>query len=159
MCREVDAWDEAGADLIILADDLAYDGGLYFSPALFDRLLMDHYRLMLRRRRPMGFHSDGDLTHLLPALTKAGFSCFSLEPEATSPRTVWQRFGRQVTLLSGIPAAWLATPVRSSEVLPELVDLAHSGSLVLASACGLFEPSFIENLKMIYRLSEHSASA
>ena len=41
---ELAAWDAAGADLIMLADDMAYDGGPYFSPTLFDRLLVSHYR-------------------------------------------------------------------------------------------------------------------
>jgi uroporphyrinogen decarboxylase len=155
--REVDAWDEAGADLIMLADDLAYDGGPYFAPALLDRLLLPHYRRLLlgvRRRRPIGFHSDGDLTRLLPALIQAGFACFSLEPEATRPNAVWRRFGRHVTVLSGIPAAWLTTPVASSDVLSGLADLSRGGSLILGSACGLFEPGSVDRLKTIYRLAD-----
>lgn len=162
MQREVDAWDDAGADLIMLADDLAYDGGPYFSPTLFRRLLVPHYQRLLlaaRRRLPIGFHSDGDLTRVLPALVQAGFACFSLEPEATGPIAVWRRFGHQVTLLSGIPAAWLTTPVPTSDVLSGLADLARGGSLILASACGLFEPSCVDSLKTIYRLARRSKSA
>ena len=162
MQREVAAWEEAGADLILVADDLAYDKGPYFSPALFATLLLPHYqRLFLpsRRQSPMGFHSDGDITLLLPALIRAGFTCLSLEPEATSPSAVWQRFGQRVTLLTGIPAAWLTTPVASSQVLSGLADLALGGSLILASACGLFERSSVGNLKMIYQLAKRSTSA
>ncbi len=153
---ELAAWDAAGADLIMLADDMAYDGGPYFSPTLFDRLLVSHYRrwlLAAPRQAALGFHSDGDLSRLLPALVQAGFSCFSLEPEATRPSAVWQRFGRHLTLLSGIPAAWLTTPAPFSEVTSGLADLALGGSLILGSACGLFEPSSIDRLKTIYRLA------
>ena len=158
---ELVAWDAAGADLVVLADDLAYDGGPYFSPALFDRLLVSHYRrwlLAAPRRAPLGFHSDGDISRLLPALVQAGFACFSLEPEATRPSAVWQRFGHHLTLLSGIPAAWLTTPTSSSEVVSGLADLARGGSLILGSACGLFEPSCIDGLKKIYRLAGDSGT-
>jgi uroporphyrinogen-III decarboxylase len=158
---EAGAWEDAGADLIMLADDLAYNGGPYFSPTLFRRLLVPHYRrlLLAARRLPIGFHSDGDLSRLLPALVSAGFACFSLEPEATSPSAVWQRFGHHVTLLSGIPAAWLTTPVAAANVQAELQDLVRGGSLILTSACGLFEPSSVDRLKTIYHLARRSQSA
>jgi hypothetical protein len=159
---DFDAWDEAGVDLIMLADDLAYAGGAFFSPALFHHLLLPHYKELLlapRRRLPVGLHSDGDLSRMLPELVQAGFSCFSLEPEAISPNAVWQRFGHAVTLLSGIPAAWLTMPVPPSDVLCGLSDLACGGSLILASACGLWEPSSVDSLKTIYRLAGASESA
>lgn len=159
--REVDGWTLAGADLIVLADDVAYAGGPLFSPTLFERLLVPHYRRLLDRRRrpPVGFHADGDVSRLLPALVQAGFTCFSLEPEATGPDGVWRRFGRRMTLLTGIPAAWLGASVDWSEVASVLADLACGGSLILASACGLFEPGAIENLKTIYRLADGTATA
>jgi uroporphyrinogen decarboxylase len=153
--REVEAWITAGADLIILADDLAYSGGPYFAPTLLDRLLVPHYQRLCQvaqPRLPIGFHSDGNLVRLLPALVHAGFSCFSLEPEATSPAAVWQHYGRHLTMLSGIPAAWLTTPLEPPEVLSALAELLAGGSLILASACGLFEQSSVANLREIYRL-------
>ncbi|MGO8685153.1 MAG: uroporphyrinogen decarboxylase family protein [Thermoleophilia bacterium] len=155
--REIEAWVTAGADLIILADDVAYTGGPYFAPALLDRLLLPHYQRLCRAVQPtlpIGFHSDGDLVRLLPTLVQAGFSCFSLEPEATCPAQVWRHYGRHLTMLSGIPAAWLTLPLEPSGVRFELTQLLSGGSLILASACGLFEPSSTANLREIYRLTE-----
>ena len=165
--REVEGWSLAGADLVVLADDVAYAGGPLFSPALFERLLVPQYRRLLagpppldgeRRRPTLGFHSDGDMRRLLPALVRAGFSCFSLEPEATAAGEVWRRFGRRVTLLTGIPAAWLTSAVDWRDVTSALADLACGGSLILASTCGLFEPRSLENLTTIYRLADGAAA-
>ena len=168
--REVDGWTLAGADLIVLADDVAHTGGPLFSPALFERELVPHYRRLLdgagprspghgRQRPLLGFHSDGDLSRLLPALVRAGFACFSLEPEATAPAEVWRRFGRRVTLLTGIPAAWLTRFVDWSQVAPALAELTRGGSLILASTCGVFERRGLENLATIYRLTDDAAAS
>lgn len=159
--REVDGWTAAGVELIVLADDVAHAAGPLFSPALFERSLVPHYRRLLDRARqtPMAFHADGDLRRLLPALVQAGFTSFSLEPEATAPDEVWRRYGRNVTLLTGIPAAWLTAAVDWPRVAAALPGLTCDGSLILASTCGLFEPQGVANLKTIYRLADAAAPA
>lgn len=160
--QELSLWGKAGADMILLADDLAYNEGPLFSRSLFERLFLPRYRrfaLAAPRGRPIGFHCDGNVTKLLPALLEAGFTFFSLEPEATRPSEVWQRHGQHVTLLSGIPAAWLATAVPPSELRSGLEELTGGGSLIMGSACGLFDPFCAERLKAIYCLADSSATS
>jgi uroporphyrinogen decarboxylase len=157
---ECHAWILAGADLLLLADDIAYDAGPYFSPALFAHILLPRYQQIVARVAglgvPLGFHSDGDLSLLLPALVGVGFACFSLQPEAVSVAEFRARFGGQVTLLSGIRAEWLSQRLTHRIVSPDpsadLADLAGARNLILASACGISTLDAVAALKKLYRV-------
>ena len=160
--EEVRAWCEAGADLVLLTDDIAYNRGLYFSPALFTRLLLPHYRQVLRTACehgvPTGFHSDGDLAILLPTLIDAGFSFFSLEPEAMNLSEVRRLHGDGFSLISGIRAEWLSNAggisTEAINLPREVSSLRHIGRLILASSCGLYEPSSAAFLEKVYRAAD-----
>lgn len=155
---ELKAWIEAGADFILLADDVAYSGGPYFNPSLFHDMLIPCYRQFLhtadRQRIFLGFHSDGNLMLLLPGLVDAGFTFFSLEPEATHLAEVWRKYrSKNIALLSGIYASWLTPDHPGAEIsFPhELLEITESGGLILASSCGLYDPASVKALKNIYR--------
>lgn len=157
-CEECVAWVEAGADLILLADDIAHSAGPYFSPILFAQLLLPRYQHVLATcaslEIPVGFHSDGSLSLLLPDLVTAGFSCLSLEPEAVSLTEFRSHYGSQITLLSGIRAEWLLKRhlpgIESQYPFNELADLIGDGNLILTSACGLSTPESVSALKELY---------
>ncbi len=163
--EEVRAWCEASADLVLLTDDVAYNRGLYFSSALFARLLLPHYRQVLQvageHGAPMGFHSDGDVTLLLPTLLDAGFSFFSLEPEVMDMHEVRRLHGDGFSLISGIRAEWLSASggVRARDIdLPrEISSLCRVRRLILASSCGLYEPSSVALLEKVYRVADSLA--
>lgn len=160
--EELSAWCDAGADLVLLADDIAYNRGPYFSPTLLKRLLLPLYRNLLlsagERGVPMGFHSDGDLTLILQDLTETGFSLFSLEPEAMDLSEVRHRFGDKFTLIAGIRASWLdgSGQFGSGEIdlRREISSLASLGRIILASSCGLYGPSSVARLADVYRVAD-----
>ena len=68
----------AGADAVLVADDLAGPAGPLLSPDYaHDALLPCYRRLALEAQLgdvPALFHSDGDIRALVPALARAGFS-------------------------------------------------------------------------------------
>ncbi|NMB40838.1 MAG: hypothetical protein GX996_02755 [Firmicutes bacterium] len=158
--KELSAWIEAGADLILLTDDLAYTKGPYFSPQLFQQVLLPLYKGFLQSsaqgKVPLGFHADGDVSLIMPFLVSSGFKFFSLEPEAIDLLDVWQKYGKKTTIVSGIYAAWLTDSrlvVKEPRRQEKLADHINKGSLILASACGLYEPSSVELLSRLYTLS------
>lgn len=159
MGNEIEAWSEAGVDLILLADDVAYASGPYFSPEHFNQFLVIYYLQYINKFSSMnsthiGFHSDGNLSLLMPALIDTGFSFFSLEPEATDIQTIWRHYGNHVAILSGIEAGWLITPSSTEKDRTDysrgLDPILDQGNLILSSACGLFHQSSITALKKIY---------
>lgn len=158
---ELRAADNAGADFLILCDDIAYNRGLYFSPDHFRSLLLPLYRELrnyIRNHKPVGFHSDGNIESVIDDLIDGGFSIFSLEPEAMDLGKICRRLPGDAFILSGIKAAWLMEPdpnnSKDREIVAYISDLKQGCRLILASACGLYDLQSLERLKRIYRLVE-----
>ncbi|SHJ81447.1 uroporphyrinogen decarboxylase family protein [Desulfofundulus thermosubterraneus] len=156
---ELMAADNAGADLLILCDDIAYKRGLYFSPEQFKSILLPLYRRLknsIKGGKPMGFHSDGNIESIISFLVEEGYSVFSLEPEAMHLVELCRRLPENVIILSGIKAGWLMGPDlddnQEAEMLQYINDLKNSCKLILSSSCGLPDIRSLERLKKIYRL-------
>jgi len=155
----------AGADLLILCDDIAYNRGLYFSPEQFKTVLLPLYhrlRNLINGDKLIGFHSDGNIESIITTLIKEGYSVFSLEPEAMQLVELCRKLPENVIILSGIKAEWLMGPHSGNgdgdnevtEIIQYIADLKKSCQLVLASSCGLSDIQSLERLKEIYRQVE-----
>nr|WP_279221025.1 uroporphyrinogen decarboxylase family protein [Desulfofundulus salinum] len=156
---ELEAADNAGADLLLLCDDIAYTQGLYFSPEQFRSILLPFYRRLrntISGDKLMGFHSDGNIESIISFLVEEGYSVFSLEPEAMRLVDLCRRLPENVIILSGIKAGWLMGPDpddnEEAEMLQYINNLKNSCKLILASSCGLYNIRSLEKLKKIYRL-------
>jgi len=156
---ELDAAEKAGADLLILCDDIAYNKGLYFSPSKFISNLLPLYQKLRNvvKETTMGFHSDGNVEPILDSMMDQGYSVFSLEPEAMDLITWSCTLPQNATLLSGIKAEWLmgteaALRKNKKEILDYIASLNNGCGLVLASLCGLNNVQTLNNLKLLYRL-------
>jgi hypothetical protein len=72
----------AGADVVLVADDLAGASGPLVSPDYALDALIPCYRAIateaLEKGLSVAFHSDGDIRTLMPALARAGFSAVHL---------------------------------------------------------------------------------
>ena len=153
---EIAEWAAAGIDMILLADDVAYAGGPYMSPQQLEKYLLPLYCELSNQGKAagitVGFHTDGKVDAILPLLKQVGFELLSLEPEATDPIKAWSILGEEITLFSGLPAAWLASggflPSREGRILREWLS---SGPLVVTSACGLYHGDAASSLQEIYR--------
>ena len=115
---EVRAGLAAGADALLVADDLATPTGPLLSPDYaLDALLPCYHRLVLEATEdslPALFHSDGDIRTLIPALRRAGFSgvhLAGLDPLAFSANASAAR-AVGLVVLGGISAAELPEGAR-----------------------------------------------
>ncbi len=149
-------------ELIMITEDVAYTGGLYFSPELFRRVLAPFYRSLVSRFSSsplaLGWHSDGDVSPLLPDLVDCGLRFFSLEPECVDLLKFKQAYRSRVSLAGGIRAAWLSgksfTPDEERRFRLEISAMLKEGGLIFGSSCGLYNPAFLSNLKQLYRLAD-----
>jgi uroporphyrinogen decarboxylase len=155
--REMEEADKAGADLLLLCDDIAYSKGLYFSPVQFLNNILPFYREIIstvKHGNVIGFHSDGDVLPIITPLVEDGFSVFSLEPEAVDLRELNLILPAEVIILSGIKSGWLMAPgpVDSdlSEVMQYVENIKRNCKLILASSCGITGHQSVERLKKIY---------
>lgn len=149
-----------GIDLILMGDDLAYSSGLYFSPLIFRELLKPSYLTLANQiaktKSTMGWHSDGNVSAILPDLVACGWRFFSLELECVDLLNFKRTFGGRVTLIGGIRTAWLTQewidPMKQKEYLREIETLVREGGLILASSCGLFDHKFLTTLTEAYTM-------
>ncbi len=154
--QDIGNWAAAGVDRILLADDVAYARGPYMSPRQLEKYLLPLYQSLSAGAKAsgmiVGFHSDGCVDLILPLLKQADFQFYSLEPEGTDPIRAWAALDSSVSLLSGLPAAWLAPggflPEREGKVLREWLS---AGPLTVTSACGLFHADARNSLRKIYQ--------
>jgi hypothetical protein len=95
---------EAGAGGIILAEDVAYDRGLFFSMTTFSDVVLPEIREAQRPGVPVVFHSDGDISSLLRLLKPAGIdglhSCETAG--AMSPALAARELGDATVLMGGL---------------------------------------------------------
>ncbi|MCL6638478.1 MAG: hypothetical protein K6T80_02190 [Firmicutes bacterium] len=156
---ELQAAEKAGADLLILCDDIAYSRGLYFSPRQFAAKILPFYHQLRDsvKETTLGFHSDGKVEPVLDSLLAAGFSVFSLEPEAMNLIDLARAFPAGTILLSGIKSEWLLgafspADLPGEEIIRYVDDLKSNCNLILASLCGLTDVNGLNRLKELYKL-------
>jgi hypothetical protein len=105
----------AGADVVLIADDLAGGAGPLVSPDFaLDALLPCYHALAaeaVRREVIAAFHSDGDIRVLMPSLARAGFSAVHLAGISSGALTtsIDAARGAGLSAMGGVSAAALAS--------------------------------------------------
>lgn len=104
---------EAGVDAIRIGDDIATQQGLMLSLPMYREFLRPSHAAVVAAAReaapdlPIAYHSDGNLTPLLPDLIAIGVTAINpVQPECMDLRAIQREYGRDLTL-------WGCTPVQS----------------------------------------------
>lgn len=150
---------DAGADAILIADDLAFNTGTFVDPTY---LRSDYFPLLKqmiseikKRGLPVFFHSDGDLRTVIPDLIDCGIDVLqSCDPNANMDiPTLKGEYGKALAFMGNIDVDLLAngTAVEVEHTTRNLIRDARGGggfilgtSNVVASYC---QP---ENLRAMY---------
>ena len=98
---------DEGIDILFLADDFAFKGGLLVPPKIFERIWRPYYqRIMepaLDKGIPLRFHSDGKLDESMDMLIEMGFDCINpMDPYGIDFRDYKKRYGHRVTFSGNI---------------------------------------------------------
>jgi uroporphyrinogen decarboxylase len=115
---------EAGVDVLRIGDDIATQQDLLISPALYRRHVRPLHASVVAAARAVNpgihvlYHSDGNLTALLPDLIEIGVTAINpVQPECMDLRAVKREFGRDLTL-------WGCCPVQSVYASGSQADVA-----------------------------------
>jgi uroporphyrinogen-III decarboxylase len=143
-----------GFDIVWTADDLAFRMGPLLSPEMFRAQILPYARRVADTMAiPWIFHSDGDMTSLLPDLVDLGISGFNpIEPEAMDINKVKKTWGDRICLIGNVSVHTLAA--RSvvdveRQVLHLLHTIAPGGGFILASGNSLAPYCKPENVRMM----------
>lgn len=150
-----------GVDGIILADDVAYAGGLMVNP----KSLRDYFIPSLARQvekikyygLPVFYHSDGNYRMVLGDILQAGFDglhCIDRN-SGMDISALQQEVGERICLWGHLDVRDLEEVVQDREVLAKkaqsIKELAFGHRFLLGTSSGLFEGVNIKGLKALYQ--------
>jgi uroporphyrinogen decarboxylase len=155
---------DAGADGVVLGEDLAYNRSTFFSPGQLRELYFPALADLVRQIHELGlsafFHSDGNLNSILPDLAACELDGLQgLEPEAgmTVPG-VRERIGNTLTLWGNLSFDFLSAERTEQEIEKAVKSIADGGGkLILGSCGGLVEGLNSETVRKVHRIAYKSA--
>jgi uroporphyrinogen decarboxylase len=143
---------------IWLNDDLAYNSGPVVSPRVYRQYIYPWYARTVERCHqagiPVGLHSDGNLSPLLPDLIECGFDgLHPFEPPLNDIVAIKQKWGHRIAVAGNIDLKRTlcdGTPESvEAEVRAKAADLAPGGGWLIGSSNSI--PSFcpVENYRAL----------
>ena len=145
-----------------MPDDLCYNSGPVVAPRHYSKFIYPWYARMIERchqaNRPVGLHSDGDLTRLLPDLVECGFDAIHpFEPPLNDIVAIKKHWGHRIavcgnidlkaTLIGGTPETVEA------EVRDKAAQLAPGGGWLIGSSNSIPDFVPIENYQALLAAS------
>ncbi len=148
---------DAGADVILCGDDLAYKTGLMMSRRDFERFLLPYYEKMIDQVHRKGAyfikHTDGRIWEILDLLVEAGIDAINpLEPVADmNIGEVKKKYGDKVCLIGNIDCGDLLSrksPCEVKEVVKQTIKKAAlGGGYIISSSNAIHASVKPENYK------------
>ncbi len=136
--------------VIWLPDDLCFNSGPLMRPKLYEQLIYPWYVRTVERCHqaniPVGLHSDGDLTLLLPGLIDCGFDCIHpFEPPMNDIVAIKRKWGKRIAVAGNIDLKETLCAGRpedvAAEVREKMATLAPGGGWLLGSSNSI--PDFV----------------
>jgi uroporphyrinogen decarboxylase len=127
--------EEYGFRVCHIGDDLGTQCAGFFSPDMFESLLLPQYKRLFAAHKKYGhfmiIHSCGNIMQYLPSLIEAGLNGWEPLQPCNDLRTVKKEFGRDLVLWGGIDTQTL--PFLS---VPEVKNLAREVISILGKGGG-----------------------
>ena len=149
---------DAGADGVLLGEDLAYNRSTFFSPQQLRDCYFPALADTVQRIHDLGlavfFHSDGNLKEILADLVASDLDGVQgLEPAAgMSIPSARAQVGNKLTLWGNFSFEFLSDVRSDEEIANALSDITQSGEKIILSSCGgLVDGLNIETVRRVYR--------
>lgn len=127
-------------DFFWVMDDIAWNGGPFFSLEVFREFLLPYMQEVAKTiRKPWVFHSDGNFLPLLPDLSRLGMNAIHpIQPGAMNIAQVKKTYGRLLCLVGNIDLGYTLTRGTPAEVEAEVRDrikvAGPGGGYIISSA-------------------------
>ncbi len=155
---------EAGADMVTVAEDLAFNTGTFFSPETLREMIFpvikEEVREIKKSGVPVMMHSDGDLNKVMEDIIDCGFDVLqSLQPSAGMDITeIKRKYGDKLCLLGNLDLNWLmpfGTVEDVREAVRSLIRTAAPGGGFILSTCNVLTRDIpVENAIAMYDEAE-----
>jgi uroporphyrinogen decarboxylase len=150
-----------GADAILIADDMAFNTGLFLPPRIMDELAWPFYKQMIAQIKahkdvPVFLHTDGDINAVLPQIVACGCDGLqSLQPSASMDiAAVKREYGDQLCLMGNMDLDRLM-PFGTPEEVAKQADwlcenIGKEGGLILSTCNILIDAIPAANARAMY---------
>ncbi len=157
---------ELGLDLVLVADDIAYNAGTFLSPRLCDELVFPYYERIVRGIKaadpavPVMLHTDGNVSEVMERIIACGYDgVHSLQPSAGMDiAEVKRRYGERLCLMGNLDINRLlpyGTPDEVRAATRALLETAAPGSGFILSTCNVLTKDIpAENALAMYEEAE-----
>jgi uroporphyrinogen-III decarboxylase len=132
-----------GIDILFLADDFAYNKGLFVRPDVFERLWRPHFERLVAPAKEAGipviFHSDGKIDEAMEMLIDMGIHCVTpMDPSGIDYKDYKKRYGDRVTLHGNIDVRWPLSSGTCADVEKDVLnhmEILKPGGRWIAGSC------------------------
>ncbi len=156
---------DCGADVLMIASDLATNHGPFFSPEQMDRFILPYMRKWAEEVRALGayaiVHSDGNLMPCIEGIADSGVHALdAIDPTAgMDMRTTKDQVGDRLCLCGNVDCGLLltGTPEAVYDATRDLLETCKDGGgLVLGASNALLPEVPLENYRaMIQAWTDH----
>lgn len=153
---------DSGAMGILVADDFAYQQGLFVSPGLIRSLFLPSLASLAEEAHRNGlflfFHCDGNINSVLHDLAETGIDGLQ-GLESTSGmdlRSAREQCGDRLCLWGNLDPRVLLPPVDPARLLQsvaEITSVAAAGGLIFGTSSGLFSGMDPDGIRALYPLT------
>jgi len=150
---------EMGVDIVCIADDIAMQRGMIFSPHLWRRYFKPRMRTIVQTLKRRGvhilFHSDGDCSAIIPDLLEIGVDILNpVQPECMDPAEVKRVYGERL-VLSGTISIQKTLPEGTpedvrDEVVKRMETCGRGGGLIISPSNQVLLDTSVENFLAVY---------
>ena len=158
MLERVLAFDCVGA--VCIQDDIAYTSGPMISPKQLRKIFFPWLKrtaeIAHAYGRPLIFHSDGDVSSVLPDIVGAGVDALHpIEPKCMDIVAVKRDYGDRLALIGNVDLGYTLTRGTPQEVAEEvkflIKNVAPGGGYMLSSANSITNYVPIENYRALLK--------
>ncbi len=154
----VEQANQVDVDFIILGDDAADKSRTLISPKMFRNLILPEYKKIVNASDiPIIWHSDGNITSLLPMIIEAGISgVHSLEPNANiNLAQIKKQYGDKLVLAGNLDTTEILCQSNLDIVRKDVERCirqgAPEGGYLFSSSNSLFEGHNIKAIQEAFR--------
>jgi uroporphyrinogen decarboxylase len=160
---------DAGAHGVIIADDIACQRNTYISPEFVERYLLPIWQRQIEAAKELGvpvfYHSDGDISAVLPLIVEAGFDGLQcIEPTAGMDIfKIKRQYGQDLCLMGNVDPALLSDSISQSESRKSHDNIRHAvtnllsfagedGGFIFGTSSGLYSGMNPELVHFMYNI-------
>ena len=153
---------DGGANAVMIAEDIAFDSGSFFSPTMLHDIFQPLYSEFVDNIHHRGgfavFHSCGNFTNFMPDIVSSKFDGLSCQVECLDILLLKQTFGARITLFTGISREFLdntSLSAKQKQQFSQIVtELGVNGGFVLSSSSGLNSTDMVSRMIKLYALAD-----